>query len=403
MSSYIFIIVACLVVIVSFFFNKIAERTRVPSVLMLMLLGVGLQQGVVHFGLTYNYLPILEILGIVGLIMIVLEAALDLKLTKEQLPTILKSFIIATAGLFIVAFAFAGILRLFIQNIDWITCLIYALPLSIMSSAIVIPSVHSLTSSKREFMIYESTFSDILGIMVFYLLLQNVNATGVGEVSASVLGNILATVAVSIVMSYLMLFLFQFIKSEAKIFLFIAILVLLFSVGKLMHLSSLLIILVFGLVLNNYQLLIFGKIKKYFAAPAIQELQGHFKMITAETSFLLRTLFFVVFGMSLALDSLLHWKVWLVSALFLIAVYSSRYLLFRYIKGKDSFPEVFIAPRGLISILLFFSIPEDFQILEFESGTLFVVILITSIVMAWALIDKRFNGQSKDVVITDEG
>lgn len=405
MSSYFFIIAVCIVVITSFFFSKMAEKTRIPSVLMLMLLGIGLQQGVIYKGYEFNYLPVLEVLGIIGLIMIVLEAALDLKLSRKQWPIIWKSFVIGGVGLFITSFSFAAILKLFIQNIEWVNSLIYALPLSIMSSAIVIPSVRTLIKSKKEFMIYESTFSDILGIMVFYLLLQNVNASGVAEVSASVIGNVLVTVLVSVLVSYLLLFAFQFIKAEAKIFLFIAILVLLYSLGKLMHLSSLLIILVFGLILNNHHILVFNKIRRFFHSDSIENLLGDFKMITAETAFLLRTLFFVVFGMSLALDSLLNWKVWMVSGLFLLTVYLSRYGLFKAIKKDDIFPEVLIAPRGLISVLLFFAIPEDFQILEFESGTLFVVILITSIVMAWALIDKRLNrseGEQNNLPVASE-
>ena len=59
---------------------------------------------------------------------------------------------------------------------DPIISLVYAVPLSIVSSAIVIPSVGSLMPEKKEFMIYEGTFSDILGIMFFYFLVENVGA-----------------------------------------------------------------------------------------------------------------------------------------------------------------------------------------------------------------------------------
>jgi Kef-type K+ transport system membrane component KefB len=48
-----------------------------------------------------------------------------------------------------------------------IKCIVYAVPLSIMSSSIVIPSLHPLTRAKKEFLIYEASFSDILGIMIF--------------------------------------------------------------------------------------------------------------------------------------------------------------------------------------------------------------------------------------------
>ena len=42
---------------------------------------------------------------------------------------------------------------------------IYSIPLSIISSAVAIPSAASLLKHQKEFVIYESTFSDILGVI----------------------------------------------------------------------------------------------------------------------------------------------------------------------------------------------------------------------------------------------
>ncbi|MFV0267993.1 MAG: hypothetical protein ACK5HT_12755 [Draconibacterium sp.] len=47
-------------------------------------------------------------------------------------------------------------------QVEYVKALVYALPLSIMSSAIIIPSVANLSNYKREFMIYESTFSSLI-------------------------------------------------------------------------------------------------------------------------------------------------------------------------------------------------------------------------------------------------
>ena len=75
-----------MVIIFSFFTNILARKTNIPSVLILILLGVGIQQLLTYFNLEPDYFSTLEILGIVGLIMIVLEAALDLELKKEKWP-----------------------------------------------------------------------------------------------------------------------------------------------------------------------------------------------------------------------------------------------------------------------------------------------------------------------------
>ena len=75
-------------------------------------------------------------------------------------------------------------------NVDLTTGLLYAVPLSIMSSAIIIPSVSALDEDKKEFMVYESTFSDILGIMLFYFLISSMKTESFGEMSLSVLLNL---------------------------------------------------------------------------------------------------------------------------------------------------------------------------------------------------------------------
>ena len=54
------------------------------------------------------------------------------------------------------------------------TSVIYAIPLSIISSAVAIPSASGLINKNKEFVVYESTFSDILGIMIFYYSIRQV-------------------------------------------------------------------------------------------------------------------------------------------------------------------------------------------------------------------------------------
>ena len=66
-----------------------------------MLIGLGI---IINYVLRFsavekpNLLPILEVLGVVGLILIVLEAALDLHLVKEKVGLIVKSFLVALIG-----------------------------------------------------------------------------------------------------------------------------------------------------------------------------------------------------------------------------------------------------------------------------------------------------------------
>jgi potassium/hydrogen antiporter len=394
-SSYNLIIEVSVIVILSFLFNGISKKTNIPAVLLLIGLGIILQYVLKQYtSEQIDFFPILEVLGIVGLIMIVLEAALELELTREKLVPILKSLGIASIGLGFSTWAAAYILYHYIPEMNWQSAWLYATPLSILSSAIIIPSVLSLRGKKREFHIYESTFSDILGIMLFYFLSGKLNPTeDTGLIGFG--GNFLLTVAISIVASYAIILIFQNIKSQVKLFLLIAVLLLLYAVGKKMHLSSLIIILIFGLVIANMKLFFQGKLARWVNFEKAHQIYHELHTITAETAFLVRTFFFVIFGLTIAITSLLSPKVALISMLLIASIYALRFVLLLIFEGKDILPQVFIAPRGLITVLLFYAIPVEAQVASFEPGILLFVIIGTSLIMTFAMIfDKRRSSKA---------
>jgi len=392
LSSYNIIIAVSVTIIVSFLFNGLSKKTNVPAVLMLIIFGVGLQYLLKYLNVdNINFLPILEVLGIVGLIMIVLEAALELELKKEKLIPILKSMGIAIIGLIASAWVAALILFQFIPEMTMQSAWLYATPLSILSSAIIIPSVLGLKESKKEFHIYESTFSDIIGIMMFYFLTGKLDpAEDSGVVGFSL--NLIVTIVISLIASYLIILIFQKIKSQVKLFLLIAVLLLLYAVGKKMHLSSLIIILIFGLVIANMKLFFKGKLKKYLHFEKAHHIYHELHTITAETAFVVRTFFFVVFGITIVVSSLFNVNVAMISMLIIASIYIIRYILLRLFIGKDIIPQLFIAPRGLITVLLFYAIPKEAEIATFEPGILLFVIIGTSLIMTGAMIyDKKRN------------
>ncbi|MGB6153447.1 MAG: cation:proton antiporter, partial [Pricia sp.] len=378
-------------------------KTNIPSVLMLIVLGIGLQFVLKYFmgneiDFEKSLRGTLEIIGTVGLIMIVLEAALELELKREKLMPILKSMAIALIGLIASAWVAALVLYQFIEGMTMQSAWLYATPLSILSSAIIIPSVTALRDDKKEFHIYESTFSDIMGIMMFYFLSGGLDPeTDSGAIGFA--GNILLTIVIAVVASYALILIFQRIKSQAKQFLLIAVLLLLYAIGKKMHLSSLIIILVFGLVIANVKLFFPGKAKVFLEKKKIKQVYHELHIITMETAFVVRTFFFVIFGITIVLTSLLSTNVAMVSILIIASIYVIRFLVLRVFIGKDIMPQVFIAPRGLITILLFYAIPVEAEIAGFESGILLFVIIATSLVMTGAMIlDKKKMGTLLDEI-----
>lgn len=386
-GPYTAIIGISVIIIISYFFNIISKKTNIPSVLMLIGFGILIKQGMKFIGFSTGEMlfNVLELLGIVGLIMIVLEASLDLRLSKEKWPTIWKSFSVAILSLVLSSLACAFIINYFIIP-SFFTSLIYAVPLATLSSAIIIPSVGGLSVPKKEFMVYEGTFSDILGIMFFYFLIGNAEAENASMVAIDVFGNITLTVVLSIIISYALVLIFQKMTSQVKLFLLISVLLILYSVGKLFHLSSLLIILIFGLVLNNHELFFRGFLKKWIQPKKVKRILDDFHLVTIESAFVVRTFFFVVFGITITLSSLYDLEIAIISLFVLLLLFSIRFIMLKIFVQKNLFPQVFIAPRGLITILLFFAIPDEFKNEDFDSGILLYTIIISCIVMAVALV-----------------
>lgn len=387
LDAYEILILLSTIVILSYLFDIFSRWSKIPSVLMLIGSGIGLRYLSNFLNITIPFTQhFLEIFGIIGLILIVLEGSLDLKLSREKTTTIRKS--LATA-FFSLLGTFLLVALMFYKWLDvpFHTSMINALPFAVISSAIAIPSVVNLAKTKSEFIVYESTFSDILGIMFFNFLIAS-EVIGFNSFLQFVAGLILIII-ISTFSCFALVFFINRIKLHIKFFLIISLLVIVYALGKIFHLSSLLLILFFGLAINNARLFLGGKLGKYFVLETLDTELHQLKLITGESAFLIRTFFFVLFGFSFELQTLLDQDVILMGSLIILIIIAVRFVFLKFIVRSSIFPELFIAPRGLITILLFFSIPQQFLISGFSKGVLFFVIIISSLMMMLGLLGSR--------------
>jgi hypothetical protein len=265
-----------------------------------------------------------------------------------------------------------------------------------MSSSIVLPSIHALTKTKKEFLIYEASFSDILGVMLFnyFTASEVLTAKSIGIFSL----NILISIVFSLVLSIVLLSILAKTKMNIKFFLIFALLVLIYSGGKILHLPSLLIILVFGLLINNWEKISFKWLVKHFPHSEVESLRTFLHSITAESSFLIRTFFFLLFGYSIDLNFLNDQTVILIGSLIVVSLFLIRFLYLKFYFKTKVFPEVFFIPRGLITIVLFFKIPEQLKLVDFNDGILFFIVLSTSIILSLGMI---FYKKPNEPIIQD--
>jgi len=380
LSAYSILFAVCGLVILSYLFSVLNRATRIPSVLLLLGTGILLRYLAGVYDIPFQ-IPraVTEILGTVGLIMIVMEAGLDLEITPKKLPLIRNSFLSALVIFTVSSLSVAGILHWWLSDATFISCLVYAIALSVVSSAIVLPSVHHLSHEKREFLIYEASFSDVLGIMLFnFLALGHVIDL---QSTAWFFASIPIAILLSVLVCFVLMLLLVKNKVDIKFFLVFAVLVVVYIGGKSMQLPSLLTILMFALVVNNWELMRWQPLKHYFSDDRVNEMAAFLKSITAESAFLIRTFFFVIFGFSIDLAFLNNPDVLILGSIIVVALLALRFVYLRIVHKYDLFPELFYIPRGLITVLLFYKIPDSHRIDAFDEGVLFFVILATTIIM----------------------
>jgi cell volume regulation protein A len=380
MDSSILIIVLSLAVLISYAFDLFSSRFKTPSVLLLLLLGMITRQVTEYFAVQVPYVnTILPTLGTLGLILIVLEGGLDLELDTDRLSILRRTLLASLLGIIGGTLLMAGMLYLLLND-SFYHCLIAALPFSIISSSLTAQIITSLIDGQREFAVYESAYASILGIMAFNFLLLSRD---------SVLGAVLSFTRDTLVMAvislsccFLLLYLIGRINHRIKFLPIISVLFLVYALAEINHLSSLLLILIFGLFLNNTDLFIRGRLSRIFKNDLFEKELDQLKNLTAEGAFVVRTFFYLIFGYAAVPQDLVQTDALIVSGLFLVVIVAWRWVTLRLTYRGQMGPLLWIAPRGLITVLLYLNIPEDLRLIGFREGIpMLVLVLSAALVM----------------------
>ncbi|TDB61762.1 cation:proton antiporter [Arundinibacter roseus] len=384
--SILIIILSCSVLL-SYGFDLISSRTKLPSVILLMATGIIIRQVTSILNITIPYVEIiLPTLGTLGLILIVLEGGLDLELSGGKYKLIARTFVSAFLGLMLSMLVIASILYLLLGE-KFYNAMVTATPFAIISSAVAIPSVRGLDEKRRDYMVYESSLSDILGLMLFNIL---VIPSGSGwESAGQFFKSTILIVIISVICCFVLLYLISRINHHVKYLPIISALFIVYAVGKIYHLSSLLAILVFGLFLNNTELFVRGKLNDFFKNDLFEKELEQFKKLTAESAFVIRTFFFLIFGYSTNISELADLDAWIVSCLILMAIIGTRYVSLKTSFKGSLNPLLYIAPRGLITVLLFLSIPPEYMVKGFRQGILMITVILTALTMMVAVMSYK--------------
>jgi potassium/hydrogen antiporter len=397
------IITLCILLLLAYAFDFSSSKTKIPSVILLLILGFSVKQllSFVHISIP-DLTPILPILGTIGLILIVLEGSLELELNKSKLPFVGKTSLIAFLPILIFSFGLAYAFYYYGDaNTTYKIALSNAIPFAIISSAIAIPSVQNLTSKNKEFITYESSMSDIFGVIFFNFV--TLNAVIDTERFINLFLQILVILVITFIATIGLAFLLSKIKHHIKFAPIILMVVLIYEISKVYHLPALIFILLFGLFLGNLnELNRYKFIEKLQPAILTKEVK-RFKELTYEIVFLIRSLFFLLFGYLLETSELLNQKTIIWALLIVASIITIRIIFLKLFKINTN-PLVFIAPRGLITILLFLTIPISQKEALANKSLIIQVIIISALVMMFGLMTnpKKIDTKEKKLVNENE-
>jgi cell volume regulation protein A len=391
--AYSAILIVSVFLLLAFAVERVSALLRIPSVIVLVGLGFIAKPLLGALGYHLDGVDVLvPVLGAVGLILIVLEGAFDIELRRDRLPLAGRAFGMALASLLLYMAVFAA-LAMLVLGWTLFTALLLAVPFAIISSAVAIPSSQSQPGPVREFVVYESSISDILGVLLFFAVMHSGGTVG-GLLSGLIGGGVLSLL-LSAVCSVALVLVLMRVDGHIRFVPLLAGLFGLYAVGELLHLSPLIMVLLFGLVLNNPRLIARIPGLRGWMDDSYDTTLDQFKVLVQELTFAVRGVFFILLGYWTELADLLAWQAWLTAALALAVIYGGRRLLLMLARQQAAEVLLWFAPRGLITVLLFLNVqalslsdaPGAMAVPPlpaYFSGAVLIVVLVSTALVAMA-------------------
>lgn len=385
------------IILLGFLANLLFKVTKIPSVLLLM--GIGVFLGPVTGWVASDALIVIApYFGTMALLIILFEGGLelDIRTVVRQAP---KATVLAV-GVFLLSVAAVTVFGVYVMEMSLLNALILAAVLGATSPAIVIPVVSGLSvrDEIKTIIKLESALGDVL-LIVSVLLLVDFHSTGsqgIGSVMMSFVTSFVVAFVIASISGVMWSRLIAWMGKEPLAYMLtLGFIFLLYFMVEELHGSAAIAVLMFGLVLENMQVMtdrISARMRQFFGIDIKSDkfiLNQFIKNITEEISFLLRTFFFVYLGLLLDFNEL-TWTIGLfilgMTALLLV---SRRLLMIGFRRIGREFTEgelqviMAMLPRGLATAVM--------ALLPFQSGKIpgtelfpmyaFGVIVLTNLFM----------------------
>ncbi len=306
MNIYITIIILGLLIFLSHVFNELFDKTKIPNVLLLLLIGIiiGPISGIVtkdFFGKLGN------VFTTITLIVILFESGSGLNF--KEIKKAIGSAALLTILNFIITVILTSYLSRWLLSIDILSSVFMGAIVGGTSSAVVIPMVKQLKMGEKStsVLILESALSDVLCLVVGLALLDGISASvvSVGMVLSKMWKAFVFAITLGLLSGFFWSALIGRIRSvKNSMFTTLAFVFVLYGIVELLGLNGGIAVLSFGILLGNIE--VFGNSKKFrkifsFESSGFNPNERDF---FAEIVFIMQTYFFVYVGISLQFGSL---------------------------------------------------------------------------------------------------
>jgi potassium/hydrogen antiporter len=356
MDTFFIIIALGLLIFFSHLFNELFERTRIPNVLLLLLIGIiiGPVSGIISkdfFG------GLGQVFTTITLIIILFESGASLKLGVIK-KTLAPSLLLTVINFFITV-TITVALTTTLTTLNIVEASFVGAIIGGTSSAVVIPMVRQLKMSDKasSLLILESALSDVLCLVVGLALLDGI-MEGIVSIS-SILSNMwkgfLFAFLIGLFAGLAWSFFIRRVRSlKNSMFTTLAFAFVLYGIVESIGFNGGISVLVFGIVLGNADVINNRSfIRKLEIEPAcgFNENERNF---FSEIVFVMQTYFFVYVGISLQFGSA---RIYGIGLAVILLIMASRPFVIKIFTRKDYIhSEVALmsvmTPKGLIPAIL---------------------------------------------------
>lgn len=381
-----FILALGLVVFLSYFFSSVFEKSKIPDVLLLMIVGI-MVGPVLHLISPQFFGQFGNVLTTVALIVILFEGGttIDLKTLGQSIgPTM-----IITLATFFVTAVIGAAFTLSIMNLELLPAIMFGGIIGGTSSAVVVPMVKGLNLKEptSTILILESAITDVLCIVLVAALIDGYHRGGGanGQIVGSIVSSLVFAVIIGMVGGLGWLAVISKVERfRRSMFSTVAAVFIGYGVAEQLGYSGAITALSFGFTLTNFKSFRFDRLPvlKNVSFAVINESEKNFYK---EIVFLLKTFFFLFLGLSIKFESVLSFA----AAIGLVAmIYAARLLLCRLVVSRkttryEASIMSIMVPKGLAAAVLA-GMPLQAEIPggEIIQNVVYAVVLISIIVTA---------------------